>query len=197
MRGSGADRLAHGQCDQVADAQRRREREGRTAAGCDGVEIQRNLHANHGLLFFVRIEELPAGEDNRLRRMFGSVPADVLVETVERLVSKMDEGDLARDFRRDLEHAKPGVGAAFVEALLDAFRQRGESSEDAAEGAGTSIEAIERCDGTAVDALLAYALANPGALRAAAALFVRRRPDLAAALPEPLRGAVARRLARA
>ena len=45
------------------DAQRRREREGARAADCDGVEVERNLHADHQRVIFCRIEELPAGGD--------------------------------------------------------------------------------------------------------------------------------------
>jgi hypothetical protein len=58
-----SDCLAHGKREYVADAQRRCERKGSRTADCDGVEVERNLHADHPLLNFCRIEELPAGGD--------------------------------------------------------------------------------------------------------------------------------------
>ena len=129
--------------------------------------------------------------------LFGNVPAEVLVGTVEKLVSKMDESDLASVFRRDLGAMPADAFGAFMEAMFDAFRGRGESSEDAVEGAGTTLAGIERRDGGAVDALMEYARTNPGVLKEATTLFVEQRPDLVTALPSVLRSAIAERLAHA
>lgn len=128
---------------------------------------------------------------------FGNVPADVLVGTVEKLVAKMDEGDLASVFERDLSTMPGEAFGAFVEAIFNAFRSRGESSEDAAEGAGTTIGGIEGRDDRALAAFVSYVRANPGLLKEATTLFVEQRPDLVAALPITLRNAIAERLAHA
>jgi hypothetical protein len=128
---------------------------------------------------------------------FGNVPADVLVGTVEKLVSKMDEAELAAVFTRDLSTMPSDAFGAFVEAMFDAFRDRGESSEDAAEGAGTTLDGIARRDGGALRALVHYAQANPGLLKEATTIFVEERPDLVGEVPPALRTAIAERLAHA
>lgn len=125
---------------------------------------------------------------------FGKVPVDTLAGAVEKLLAKMDETDLAADFQRELPTMPSDVFHAFVEALFATFRERGESSEDAAEGAGTTLESINRRDSGAPEAFLAYARSNPDLLREATTLFVQRRPDLVAALPTVLRDALAERL---
>ena len=128
---------------------------------------------------------------------FGNVPADVLVGTVEKLVAKMDEGDLAAVYEHDLSTMPPEAFRAFVEAVFDAFRERGESSEDAAEAAGTTVAGIEQGDSGALRAFLAYARTNAGLLKEATTMFVEQRPDLAGALPAALRSAIAERLTHA
>ena len=128
---------------------------------------------------------------------FGNVPADVLVGAVEKLVAKMDEGDLATVYERDLSSMPAEAFGAFVEAIFGAFRERGESSEDAVEGAGTTLERIGTRDAGAVNAFVKYARANAGLLKEATALFVEQRPDLVAALPTSLRTAIAERLSHA
>jgi hypothetical protein len=125
---------------------------------------------------------------------FGNVPADVLVGTVEKLVSKMDETDLASEFSRDLSTMPGAAFGAFMEAMFDAFRDRGESSEDAVEGAGTTLVGIERRESAAVTALMEYARTNPGVLKEATTLFVEQHPDFVADLPATLRSAIAERL---
>jgi hypothetical protein len=148
---------------------------------------------------FCCIEELPACGDNRYGVMshFGNVPADVLVGTVEKLVSKMDEGDLASVFSKDLSTMPSDAFGAFVEAMFDAFRDRGESSEDAAEAAGTTLAGISGRDVAALRAFVEYARANPGLLKEATTLFVEHHPDLVGTLPAQLRSAIAERLKQA
>ncbi len=128
---------------------------------------------------------------------FGNVPADMLVGAVEKLLAKMDEADLAACYERDLAAMPADAFGAFVEAVFAAFRERGESSEDAAEGAGTTLESIARQDGQAARALLGYVRTNPDLLKEATALFVEQRPDLVGALPAALRDALAERLTHA
>jgi hypothetical protein len=127
---------------------------------------------------------------------FGNVPADMLAGAVEKLLAKMDEADLAAFYQRELSAMPPDHVAAFVEAVFTAFRERGESSEDAAEGAGTTLDAIAGCDGSAIRALLEYALDSPDLLKEATTLFIARRPDSISALPAVVRDALAERLTR-
>ena len=121
----------------------------------------------------------------------------MLVGTVEKLVAKMDETDLAGVYARELAAMPGDAFGAFVEAMFDAFRERGESSEDAVEGAGTTLESVSRREDGAVGALLEYARSNPGLLKEATTLFVEQRPDLIGALPPALYGAIAERLSAA
>jgi hypothetical protein len=125
---------------------------------------------------------------------FGNVPPEMLAGAVEKLLAKMDETDLAAFYERELSTMPPDVVHAFVEALLRAFHERGEASEDAVEGAGTTLDAIDRREGGALAALLTYARANPDLLKEATATFVEQRPDLIAMLPSALRNALAERL---
>jgi hypothetical protein len=81
----------------------------------------------------------------------------------------------------------------FVEAIFDAFRQRGESSEDAAEAAGTTLDAIAR-DESAIQALLTYAKSNAGLLKEAAIVLIERHPDMVSELAPPLANGIAQRL---
>lgn len=125
---------------------------------------------------------------------FGNVPAGALGGALEKLLAKMDESDLAASYERELAAMPPDAFHAFVEAVFAAFRERGESSEDAAEGAGTTLESIARREHGAPEALVAYARANPDLLKESTALFVRRRPDFVAVLPAALRDALAQQL---
>jgi hypothetical protein len=124
----------------------------------------------------------------------GNVPPDTLVGAVEKLLAKMEETDLAAFYERELSTMPSEATNAFVEALFAAFHDRGESSEDAAEGAGTTLDRIERNDTGAVRALLAYARGSPDLFKEATAIFVEQRPDLIATLPAALREALAERL---
>jgi hypothetical protein len=123
------------------------------------------------------------------------VPADVLVGTIEKLVSKMDEAELAAAFRSDLPAMPAAAAAAFVEAMFDAFRERGESSEDAVEGASTTLDAIARHEPEAVAKLLDYAHTNPGVLKEAIEHFAEEHPEFVDALPAMLCTAIAQKLA--
>jgi hypothetical protein len=127
---------------------------------------------------------------------FGNVPAGVLVGAVEKLLSKMDEAEVAAFYERELSSMPPDAFGTFVEAVFTAFRERGESSEDAAEEAGITLEGIAQRDSPAITAFVAYARANPGLLKEATTLFIEQRPDLVTALPGVLRSALAERLTK-
>jgi hypothetical protein len=118
----------------------------------------------------------------------------MLACAVEKLLAKMDETDLAAFYEHELASMPPSVTHAFVGALFAAFRDRGESSEDAVEGAGTTLESIDQNDAEAVRALLAYARGNPDLLKEATTIFVERSPELVATLPAEVRNALAERL---
>ena len=63
VRGAQAHGFAHRELEHVANPQWRRKREGSRAALSDGVDVERNLHADHYAINFCRIEDLPAGRD--------------------------------------------------------------------------------------------------------------------------------------
>lgn len=126
---------------------------------------------------------------------FGNVPADVLVGTIEKLVAKMDETELASAFWSELPSMPPDASDAFVEAMFDAFRDRGESSEDAVEGAGTTLDGVGNRDTDALSNLIEYARTNSGLLKEAVVLLAEEHPEFIDALPSTLRTALAERLA--
>ncbi|MBV8196753.1 MAG: hypothetical protein JO263_01340 [Candidatus Eremiobacteraeota bacterium] len=125
---------------------------------------------------------------------FGNVPAGILAGAVEKLLAKTDEDDLATFYESELSKMPSDVFAVFLEAIFAAFRERGESSEDAAEGAGTTLERIAAREHGAPQALIAYARSNPDLIRESTTLAVQRRPDLIGVLPSTLRTALAERL---
>ncbi|HEY3677003.1 MAG TPA: hypothetical protein VGK84_13530 [Candidatus Tumulicola sp.] len=124
----------------------------------------------------------------------GNVPAELLAGTVEKLVSKMSDGELASAYRAAVPAMPDEACGAFVEAIFEAFRDRGESSEDVVEEAGTTLDRVASRETDAVSALLDYAAGSPGLLKETSAFFVERRPDLAHVLPRELYDAVAQRL---
>jgi hypothetical protein len=125
---------------------------------------------------------------------FGNVPADMLADEVEKLLATLDEAELAAVYEREISTMPPDAYGAFVESVFTAFRERGESSEDAAEGAGTTLESIARRENGAAGALLQYVRSNPDLLKEATVFFVSERPELVVALPAALRDALAERL---
>ncbi len=125
---------------------------------------------------------------------FGNVPVDSLIAAVEKTAATMDEGDLAVALDENLSAMPSDALRAFLEAVLDAFRDRGESSEDAAEASGITLERIDLFDPSAIGELVRYASRNTGLLREATALFVEEHPALIAALPRRLLDGVAQRL---
>lgn len=125
---------------------------------------------------------------------FGSVPAQSLADAVEKHVAKMDEAELASLLSTCLANMPGDARVAFVESVFDAFRDRGESSEDAAEGAATSLERIRDGDAGALRALVAYARENTGLLKEALSLFAEHHGAHVDALPRALVDGIAERL---
>ncbi|HUN30224.1 MAG TPA: hypothetical protein VMV65_10500 [Alphaproteobacteria bacterium] len=117
---------------------------------------------------------------------FGNVPAQTLVDAVEKHVARMDDAALADVLRDGVATMPPDARHALVASIFDAFRDRGESSEDAAEGANAAVDRLEGADVHAVAALVDYARVNPGLLKEAMTHFAEEHPDELTGLPRPL-----------
>ncbi|HLI96463.1 MAG TPA: hypothetical protein VKT72_10310 [Candidatus Baltobacteraceae bacterium] len=126
--------------------------------------------------------------------VFGNFASDEVIDAAEKVISKMDESALASAIERSEQTMSPQGRGLLVEAIFGAFRQRGESSEDAAEGAGASLEEIQRHDSNAVRKLLTYARANPGLLKEATVGLIEREPDMLEELSPEIAGGVRERL---
>jgi hypothetical protein len=126
--------------------------------------------------------------------VFGNYASGEVIDAAERFINKMDERDLASAIERSERTMSADGRALLVEAVFDAFRQRGESSEDAAEGAGTTIDAISRSDAGAIQKLLAYARENAGLLKEAAIGLVERDTAILDELSPEITGGIAQRL---
>jgi hypothetical protein len=126
---------------------------------------------------------------------FGNVPAETLVDAAEKILAKMDEADIAASYEREISRMPSDAFTAFIESIFAAFRERGESSEDAAEEAGTTLEHIEQRQNAAADALLRYARSTPYLLKEATVLFIAQRPELIPALPAAVREPLAAHVA--
>ena len=129
------------------------------------MQIERYAHANHAISF---------GASSRSRLPSGStVPEMPDLEQI----AKMDEGDLASLLRSAVPQMQSASRIALVGSIFDAFRDRGESSEDAAEGANTSVDALESGAEDALLALIAYARHETGLLKEALELFAEAHGD--------------------
>jgi hypothetical protein len=125
---------------------------------------------------------------------FGNIPAQTLVDAVEKHVARMDDAVLAGVLRDGLATMPVDARGALVASIFDAFRDRGESSEDAAEGAGTPLDLLERGDPQALAALVDYANGNTGLLKEAMALYAEEHAALLRDLPSALVDGISRAL---
>ncbi|HTC30858.1 MAG TPA: hypothetical protein VK702_09000 [Candidatus Acidoferrum sp.] len=117
---------------------------------------------------------------------FGNVPAQTLVDAVEKHVARMDDAALADVLRGGVSTMPQDAVHALVASIFDAFRDRGESSEDAAEGSNAPLDRLEAGDARAVSALVDYARANPGLLKEALTHYAEEHASELGALPAPL-----------
>lgn len=190
-----ADSFANGQGDDVAHADGRSQREGTRARAGDGVQIERHADANHAVRFCpAPRSRLPRRVTNRHMSVFGNYGSAEVIDAAEKFINKMDERDLAAAIEQSERSMTAAGRSLLVEAIFDAFRQRGESSEDAAEGAGATLEAICGGEESAVSALLAYARQNSGLLKEAATGLIEREPHVVAQLSPALADGIAARL---
>jgi hypothetical protein len=126
--------------------------------------------------------------------VFGNFASGEVIDAAEKIISKMDEDELASTIEQSERVMSASARTLLIEAIFDAFRQRGESSEDAAEEAGATLDAISRNDRDAIDKLIVYARSNAGLLKDATVELVERDPALLWELSPQLADAVKQRL---
>lgn len=126
--------------------------------------------------------------------VFGKWSAQALAGAAEKSVAHIGDPELGSAYARQAELMNSAQRAALVDAIFEAFRDRGEASQDAAEDAGTTLELIESGDRAAVQLILDYAAASPGLLKEATMLLVERQPEHVEALPPLVADAMRRRL---
>ncbi len=121
-------------------------------------------------------------------------PSDV-AGVAEKFIAKMDERDLS-EVVADHQSAMPPEGrCALVESILDAFRHRGESSEDVAEASRTKLAQMQSGDVAAVAALLRYVEQNTGLLKEAATTLIEKDPAMLEHLPGSVIAGISAKLA--
>ncbi|MDQ6930274.1 MAG: hypothetical protein M3126_06385 [Candidatus Eremiobacteraeota bacterium] len=126
--------------------------------------------------------------------MFGTNPGNV-AEVAEKFIARMDERNLADEIGLH-QAAMPAQGrCALVESIFDAFRHRGESSEDVAEAVGAPLDAMQRGDVPAVALLLAYVQQNTGILKEAATALIENDPSMLSHLPGTIVQGISAKLA--
>ena len=126
---------------------------------------------------------------------FGNFETADVVDAAEKFVSKMNERDLSAALEESERSMSAPSRALLVEAIFDAFRGRGESSEDAAEAAGAELSAISSGDDSAVQTLIRYAKSNAGLLKEAAIVLIEEHPHVVSELSAPIRDGIAAKLA--
>lgn len=196
LRRSRADRLAHRKRDDLPKPQRRRKRKRSRALAGDGMEIDGHANAYHGKEFCPDSRTcLPRGSNDAVQMSaFGEYAPTDVVEAADKFISKMDDRDLAAAIEQSERTMSAEKRSLLVESIFDAFRRRGESSQDAAEGAGTTVDAIVRAETSAIALLLAYARSNAGLLKEATLEFIEREPAVVGQFPPTMSEGIARRL---
>ena len=117
---------------------------------------------------------------------FGNVPAQTLVDAVEKHVARIDDAALADILTHGVATMPRSGRSALVASIFHAFRDRGESSEDAAEGADASLERLEGAEPSAVTALIVYARTHPSLLKEALTHYAEEHAGDVESLPAPL-----------
>lgn len=126
--------------------------------------------------------------------VFGKWSAQALAGAAEKSVARIGDADLRSAYEQRARSMSASERGALLDAIFEAFRDRGEASQDAAEDAGTTLERVEAGDLDAIRSILDYAAASPGLLKEATMLFVERQPQYADALPAVVTEAMMQRL---
>ena len=126
--------------------------------------------------------------------VFGNYAPGQVADAAEKFISKMDEGELARAIEQSERTMSATARSQLVEAIFEAFRHRGEYSDDVVEGAGTTMDAVRNGDQSAVRALLTYANTNAGLLKEATTALIERHPMVTGELDPSLARGIAQRL---
>ncbi|MHB8177008.1 MAG: hypothetical protein ACYDA5_07070 [Vulcanimicrobiaceae bacterium] len=114
-------------------------------------------------------------------------PREELVAAAEKCVASMGDALLVTDFLERAHTLLPAESRIIIEAILQAFAERGESSDDVAEEAGLPTPWPEDTDpASTLVALLAYAARSAGLLELAVAGLLEREPTRSHLLPTRL-----------
>lgn len=106
---------------------------------------------------------------------------------MERAVSEFAEIELAHGFVAHASSLAPARQMKLVHAVLLAFSERGESSDDVGEEADVSLEACERGESAALQALFVYAASSPGLIEEVCVGMAREPEDALDDVPQALR----------
>jgi len=161
------------------------------------MDIHGDADSYHAIRFCsISRSRLPSGSNDFLMSVFGNYAPGQIADAAEKYISKMGEADLARAIEQSEANMSASARSYLVEAIFEAFRHRGESSDDVVEGAGTTLDAVHRGEASAVRALLQYANANAGLLKEATTGLIERHPLVTAELDPALANGIAQRLER-
>jgi hypothetical protein len=122
------------------------------------------------------------------------VPPEQVAEALEKHVAKMEDVTLTSLLLGALEAMPNDARRSLAASIFDAFRDRGESSDDVAEGADTTVAAIESAEVAPLVALIRYSGENTGLLKEALTLLAHEHSGALAALPRELLDGISARL---
>lgn len=120
-------------------------------------------------------------------------PADV-AGAADKFISKMDERELAAQIASHYAQMPVEGRRVLVESILDAFRHRGESSDDVSEATGAGVDAMRDGELSALEALLHHAKQNTGLLKEAAMTLCEEHPEMLHHLPHAVVQGIAAKL---
>jgi hypothetical protein len=126
--------------------------------------------------------------------LFARYGADALADAAEKCTAAMGDVELGAALVDRATALDSGGRATVADAIFAAFRERGESSDDAVEGAGTTLQQIESGDARALESLVLYAQTSPGLLREAITQYEELHPDHVGELPPVLLDGMSARL---
>jgi len=195
VRGARTLCLAHGKCYDVPEAQWRGYGKDPRSRGGYRMYVERNPNANHPTDFWrTSRSRLPLGSRKPSVSIFGAHDAAAIADAADKFISKMDEDALLRALQEHVSHISDAGRISLADSMLDAFRGRGESSEDVAEACGVHIDSVRAGDAAAFTLLLRYAAENNGLVKEAVASFVETQPERLRELPAVIVDGITARL---